>query len=188
MQRFGYGRAACVTIGDLWMSGLGDEKRQADLQKGWRQIARWLISDVPAQFELRCEQAGQESSAIQLTLKAKDKKFDPLDNASVQIALTAPPVDGKTNTITLQAEPSEKEPGLYRTSYLPRESGPDLAVATISEPSGMKVGEAQVGWVSEPLAKEFQSLSPNKSLMEDLARKTGGEMVSMSKLETLSKV
>ena len=57
------------------MSGLGDEKRQADLQKGWRQIARWLISDVPAQFELRseCRQnpADQESRMLRLAPSKK---------------------------------------------------------------------------------------------------------------------
>jgi uncharacterized membrane protein len=186
MQHFGNGRVAAVAIGDLWMSGLGDEKRQADLQKGWRQIVRWLISDVPSQFELRVEpsSANDLESSVQLTLRARDKKFEPLDNASVQIAVSAPTADGKTNTVTIPAEPSEKEPGLYRASYLPRESGAYVASAAASELSGMKVGEAQAGWVSEPLAKEFQSLVPNRALMEEIARKTGGEMVPLNKLES----
>ena len=45
-QRFGRGRTASMLIGDFWQSGLGDEKRQADLLKAWRQIVRWLVADV----------------------------------------------------------------------------------------------------------------------------------------------
>ena len=121
---------------------------------------------------------------MQLSVRARDKKFEPLDNAVVQIAVKGPTADGKTNTVTVQAEPSEKEPGLYRTSYLPRESGAYVAAASVSELSGMKVGEAQAGWASEPLAKEFQSLTPNRALMEEIAKKTGGEMVPLDKLES----
>ena len=54
-QRLGRGRTAALLIGDLWQSGLGDEARQKDLGKAWRQVVRWLVADVPEPLELRVE-------------------------------------------------------------------------------------------------------------------------------------
>jgi len=41
VQRFGLGRSAALTIGDLWRWGLGDESMQKDLGRAWRQLVRW---------------------------------------------------------------------------------------------------------------------------------------------------
>jgi uncharacterized membrane protein len=185
VQRFGSGRVGCILIGDLWRSGLGDEKRQADLQKSWRQIARWLISDTPSRFELRVEpeKAGDENSAVRLIVKARNGKFEPLENASVKLSVSGSAGPAKTNTIHLQADASDQEPGVYHAAYVPRETGAYQAKASISDPSGMVLGEADAGWASEPLAREFASLTPNLSLLRDIARQTGGEMISMDNLK-----
>lgn len=193
MQRFGNGRTAVVAIGDLFHAGSENEKAQADLAKSWRQMVRWLIADVPAQCEIRMQPVttpGQESSAV-LTVKARDKKFEPLENAAVLIAITGPAIDGKTNRVTIPAEASDKEPGVYRATYVPREPGAYRASAIITESSGVKVAEVETGWASEPLAREFASLTPNRSLLEEIARKTGGEVLAADRLdqfvETLDK-
>jgi hypothetical protein len=133
---------------------------------------------------------GQESSAV-LTVKARDKKFEPLENAAVLIAITGPAIDGKTNRVTIPAEASDKEPGVYRATYVPREPGAYRASAIITDSSGVKVAEVETGWASEPLAREFASLTPNRSLLEEIARKTGGEVLAADRLdqfvETLDK-
>jgi uncharacterized membrane protein len=54
-QRFGRGRTAAFLIGDFWHGGLGDEARQKDLGKQWRQIVRWLVADVPERIEVRAQ-------------------------------------------------------------------------------------------------------------------------------------
>jgi uncharacterized membrane protein len=185
MQRFGNGRTAVVTIGDLFHAGSENEKAQADLGKTWRQMVRWLIADVPAQCEIRMLPAsgsGQESS-VTLTVKARDKKFEALENASVQIRIDGPEVDGKTNRVTIPAEASDKEAGVYRATYVPREPGAYQATAVITDSIGVKVAEVETGWASEPLAREFASLKPNRALLEEIARKTGGEIVLPERLE-----
>lgn len=184
VQRFGNGRVATVAIGDIWHGSLENEKAQEDLQKGWRQMLRWLIADVPPQCEIRMQPAGDPESTVTLVVRARDKKFEPLENAAVQITVTGPPIEGKTNVVTLPAEASDKEAGVYRAVYLPRETGPYRASALISDTTGLKIAEVETGWTSEPLAREFASLSPNRSLLEDIARKTGGEMVASGRLES----
>jgi len=178
MQRFGSGHVLSITFGDMWRGGLGDEQRQSDLQKEWRQIIRWLISDVPPRFALHVEPSStDQEEAMQLTLIAKDTKFEPLENAIVRMKVTAPAPGGKTNEVALTAEPSDKNAGSYQASYLPRETGAYLATATVSDSSGMILGEAQAGWASEPLAKEFESLTPNTKLLQNIAAKTGGQLL-----------
>jgi uncharacterized membrane protein len=184
MQRFGNGRTAVVAVGDLFHAGAENEKAQVDLGKTWRQMLRWLIADVPTQCEIRMQPAantGQES-AVSLTVKARDKKFDPLENSAVLITITGPPIDGKTNRVTIPAEASDKEAGVYRATYVPREPGAYRATATITDSTGVKVAEVETGWASEPLAREFASLKPNRPLLEDIARKTGGELLTPERL------
>src|SRR5690606_18533499 len=79
-QRFGRGRAAALAIGDLWQAGLGDEAREKDLFKLWRQIVRWLVADVPARVEVRAEPQ-PETQSMRILVRPRDMKFQPLDNA-----------------------------------------------------------------------------------------------------------
>jgi hypothetical protein len=182
VQRFGNGRVGTIAIGDLWRGGLESEKAQEDLQKGWRQILRWLISDVPQQCEIRQQASTDTDEAINLVVRARDKRFQPMDNATVQITVTAPTSDGKTNVVTLPAEAADKEPGVYRATYVPREPGAYRASASVTDSTGVRIAEVETGWSSEPLAKEFASLVPNRSLLEEIARKTGGEVILPDRL------
>ena len=125
---------------------------------------------------------GQESAAS-LTVRARDKTFNPLENASVLITITGPAVDGKTNRVTIPAEASDREAGVYRVTYIPREPGAYHASAVVTDSAGVKVAEVETGWASEPLAREFASLKPNRPLLEEIARKTGGELVTPNRLQ-----
>src|SRR6185369_5300334 len=54
-QRFGGGRTAALMIGDLWRWGMRDEAMHKDMDKTWRQMMRWLVSDVPNRIEVTIE-------------------------------------------------------------------------------------------------------------------------------------
>jgi uncharacterized membrane protein len=182
IQRFGAGRSACITLGDLWRGGLQDEKKQQDLAKMWRQIVRWLVADVPSQIELQVEpKPNDPDQSVTLSLKARDKKFEPLDNAVVQFTVTTP--EAKAKPINIPAEMSEKEPGVYTTTFVPRLPGAYKVTARVTEGTGANVGDAETGWSSDPLAEEFRSLNPNRAFLEEVARKTGGQMVDFNKLD-----
>jgi hypothetical protein len=115
-QRFGRGRTASLLIGDLWQTGLGEPARQKDLGQAWRQIVRWLTADVPDRIELRAEsQPGSES--VRITVQARDRNFQPLDNARVELKVQ--PL-GAAEPVVLNAEASASEPGLYEATYVPR--------------------------------------------------------------------
>ncbi len=179
-QRFGRGRTAALLVGDLWHLGLGDEERQKDLQKAWRQIVRWLVADVPEQIELRAEpQPGEE--VVPLQVRAHTSSFDPLDNASVTLKVT--PL-GATQPITLTATPSTSEPGLYEASYVPHDTNGYRVEATVTDENGAVAGRAKTGWTTDLTGEELRSLAANRPLMESVAQKTGGEVLTPTGLAT----
>ena len=55
VQRLGLGRTAALMIGDMWRGSLRDESTQKDLAKSWRQLVRWLVSDVPSRVSVTPE-------------------------------------------------------------------------------------------------------------------------------------
>jgi uncharacterized membrane protein len=178
-QRFGRGRTAALLIGDLWHSGLGDESLQKDLGRTWRQTVRWLVADVPDAIELRVE-TEQGEGKLKLQVRVRDPKFQPVDNASVRVKIT--PILHPDAALTLAADASSREPGLYECEFLPRESGGYRAEATAADENGAALGGAHTGWATNLAADEFRSLSPNVALMESIARQSGGALVRKEKL------
>jgi len=198
-QRFGNGRVGALLVGDLWRSGLRDEATQADLGKAWRQMIRWLIADVPERIQFVVEPKRNDvNQAMALRVRAKDKEFKPLDNATVKVTVSAVTseahrTDGTnvtiaatTNVVRLNAEPALAEPGAYEAQYVPRTSGGYLAEAVVTDADGVEVGRAQAGWSADPAAEEFKSIKPNRALLDTIARQTGGEVISLNSLASFA--
>ena len=185
-QRFGRGRTAAFAVGDFWRWGMLNSAARVDMEKGWRQLARWLVADVPNQVELTVEPgADGDSRAVNLQVRALDPKFQPLDDATVLIEVQPAPGLGTNSSerpILLRAEPSSKEPGVYEAAYVARDTGGYLARASVTNSVGLAVGRVEAGWSTDLAAEEFRSLQPNIGLLEDLARRTGGELVSADNL------
>ncbi len=182
-QRFGRGRAAAMLVGDLWETALGDDARSADLAKAWRQLARWLVADVPEPIELRIEPVNDAEVKIQV--RVRDAKFQPIDNASVRVNVQA---TGSINApASLMAEASASEAGVYETSFTARENGGFRIEATVVSEAGASLGEAHAGWAANLDNAEFRTLRPNRELMQRLARGTGGQVIAAEKLEEFVK-
>ncbi len=185
-QRFGRGRTAALLIGDLWHSALGDEARMKDLGRAWRQMVRWLVADVPSAIEVRAEPQA-DAQAVRLEVRARDAKFEPIENARVTVKVQRAGATGPDAELSITAEASPKEAGLYLATYTPRESGGYRAEATVLNESGATAGTAEAGWSTNLDADEFRLLAPNRTLMEQLARKTGGEVVEAGLLEKFAR-
>ncbi|HXG46768.1 MAG TPA: glutamine amidotransferase [Methylomirabilota bacterium] len=187
VQRYGHGRTAVVTVGDIWRWGLGDEQRQRDMAKAWRQLVRWLVADVPGRITLEvAPEPGDSNQSMALKVRARDREFQPLDNATVQITVQPVGTAAKTNNaaaVRMPAEPTLKEAGGYQATFVPRDTGGYLAQAVVTDASGVEVGRTEAGWASDPAAEEFRSLKPNRALLENLAQRTGGEVIAATKLD-----
>jgi uncharacterized membrane protein len=172
-QRAGAGRAAALTVGDLWRWGMRQEPGQDDLGKFWRQTIRWLVSDVPAPVEVRMSPHPAQPGDLTVRAKVRDKAFRPAENATLSLEASGP--DGAR--VPLVAEPSASEPGTYEATYTPRGAGVFRAHLRASAPDGSSLGEAESGVALDLAAEEHRSIRPNRGLLEDLARRTGGAVV-----------
>ena len=188
-QRFGGGRTAALLVGDLWRWGFRDEAMHKDMDKAWRQMMRWLVTDVPNRFEVRVEPK-ESSDTVSLQVRAREKNFQPLDNAGVQLVVTAIEsgvrATNSTNFVKIKAD-AATEPGVYETTYIARKAGAYRVDVIVSDANGAEVGRAEAGWTSDPAAEEFRSLKPNRAFLETLAKQTGGEIVPASLLESFAK-
>jgi uncharacterized membrane protein len=191
VQRFGSGNVAALLVGDMWRWGIGDETMQKDLAKSWRQLLRWLVSDVPARVTVE-SQPTDDPTQVRLVVKARDEEFKPLDNAVAR--LTIRPVhlflpSGESSNVVataksleLTAEPSSTEPGRYEATYVVRDAGAYCVDAVVAQPDSQWVGRAEAGWAADPAVDEFRSLKPNQALLEAIAKRTGGQIVALADL------
>ncbi len=191
-QHFGRGRTAALTIGDFWHWGFHDAEAHHDMDKAWRQMMRWLVTDVPNRVDLAAEpQPDDPNGAVSLQVRVRDPKFLPLDNASVSLevkpVMTEPAAGAQTNSIRLQVEPSSTEPGLYQATFVPRFTGGYQSAAVVTNTDGVEVGRAFAGWSTDLAAEEFRSLTPNLPLLESIAHKTGGEIIPIGNLDRFAR-
>ena len=189
IQRFGRGRTAALPVGDVWRWGMKDPASRADMDKSWRQLVRWLISDVPERVELSVEPVPDDADgAVRLQVRVRDPKYQPVDDAAVGITVEpvvfdAEPATGAAGPMRLQAEASSAEPGLYEATYVPRLSGGFKATAGATNSMGGEIGRDEAGWSSDPAAEEFRSLMPDLARMEEIAQRTGGEVIPADTLD-----
>ena len=187
VQRFGRGRSAALMLGDVWRWGMRDEAARADMDKAWRQLMRWLVSDVPGRVQTTIEPLPADANgAVRVQVRVRDEKFLPVDDAAVTIEVDPVVFDGTAgavgSAIKLEAEPALSEAGLYQATYVPRQTGGYKATATVKNNAGADLGRGEAGWSTDLAAEEFRSLTPNVALLEEIARKTGGQVVAAEEL------
>jgi hypothetical protein len=143
-------------------------------------MVRWLVADVPSQVEIDVQATEDElQSAQKISLRVRDAAAEPLDNADVKLTVVTPAGDA----IAVDVVPSENSPGVYETVFTPRAAGGYVAKATVTGPDGSPVGEAEAGFTHEPESNEFQSLRPNRELLERIADRTQGEVIEFDQLD-----
>ena len=190
VQRYGKGKTAALMIGDLWLWHMRDESESGDQPKAWRQLIRWLIGDVPEPIEMTVRRVPTDpNQAVAIGVRVRDQKFWPMENAGIELSVETIALEGEEREdnetsapVKLKAEASAVEPGLYEAVYIPRHTGGYAARADIQDADGLTVGQAEVGWTSDSAAEEFMSLYPNRLLMEQIARETGGQVVEAEEL------
>lgn len=190
-QRFGRGRTGAVMLGDLWRWGMQDPQSRADMDKTWRQLVRWMVSDVPHRVELAAEDASAAGpGAMRLRVRARDESFQPLDDASIHLHVTPVMADESSITggvVRLQPVPAMADPGLFEAEFAPRYTGGYRADVVVTNAAGEEVGRAETGWSVDLAAEEFRSLRPDPALLEDIARRTGGEVTTPDRIEALAR-
>lgn len=184
-QRYGTGRTVAMTVGDLWRWGLKDKEQHADMDKAWRQLMRWLVTDVPDRIDMEAKLSQIASQDVaRLSVRVRDAAFRPQDDASVQFEVTAP----GEKPVILFAEPSLKEPGLFEAEHYPRAAGGYRVKAVVKDAQNKVLGEKTTGFALNPTADEMASLAPNAEWMKRIAAETGGQFMAVKDAAQLSEL
>jgi len=185
VQRYGNGRVAALTIGDIWRWGLKRPEFREDMNRFWRQTIRWLVADVPRRISLQAHhQPDQINQPVELQISVRDNKFESMDNLDITVDLRDP--DG--DIVRLYAQPVLNESGLYHTTYIPRTDGPHLARAVVNNTDPENpIEPVETGFATDLEAQEFNAIGLNRPLLETLAQKTAGRVVTPDQLARLAR-
>ncbi len=178
-QRFGKGRTASFLIGDMWRWAMHEQSTDdSPLFQSWRQIIRWMISDVPTRVQTRLSEDQPSRLSSEILITPLDDRYEPMDNAQVNLKVKTP--DGKL--IEMVAQTSAEQPGTYRANLMTRETGVYVADIEVRSEDGSLIGNDQLGWVSEPAQAEFQSIETNRTVLEEIAKQSGGRVIDVGEL------
>lgn len=181
-QSFGKGKTVALTAGDLWRWGFSRPNQpelMEDLNKSYRQLMRWMVTDVPQPVSVV---ASMDRSRFlpkaTLEIEVFDEGFRPDSTAEVNLEVTDP--DGQKSEF--RAALSSQEPGLYVAEYSAVKEGFYRVKAVVSDEENEEAGEALTGWTVNSGLEEFQNLTGNEALLEKLASASGGKVVDREEL------
>jgi len=184
VQRYGGGRSAALTIGDVWRWGMKQPEMRDDMNKFWRQMLRWLIADVPNRISIHAVQKYERANQpVVFGVRVRNKDFEPMDDVSIAIEVRDP----NGQTLKLTSEPVLSGTGLFEATYVPRSNGSYFARAVVADADGLELGDAQTGFTVDLEAREFRSIRTNRPLLERIARQTGGRIVELDALDSFAR-
>ncbi len=181
VQRFGKGKSAALTLGDNWKWSMRrEEGKEDEPARLWRQMLRWLVSDIPRRVDCQVQFDGGDGGRATIVTDVRDASYLPLDNAKVEINVTGP--DGKS--IDLVAQNDGGTAGRYQTRYFTRQSGGYLAAVRVTAEDGSEIATTNAGWTAQPSEAEFRQWDVNREFLERLAEQSGGEVIEDRNLES----
>ncbi len=168
-----------LTVGDLWRWGMHRREDQPyDLPQAWRQMVRYLVSDVPQRVEMRALDTQHANKPVRIEVTVKDEAYEPTEQVELRLKVTPP--TGKTFDLTLQ--PRAEQNGVFTAECWSRDTGGYLAELIATAADGTEIGRAEAGWTAQPAAAEFQNLATNRALLSTMAEKTGGKVIPAEEL------
>jgi uncharacterized membrane protein len=184
VQRFGNGRAAALTVGDMWRWGMKRPEMRDDMNKFWRQTLRWLVADVPDRISFQvAHKRDRANQPVVLRVRVRNKDFEPMDNVSVTMEVRDP----NGQEVRMTAEPVPGETGLFEAIHVPRFSGGYFARAVVTDEKRNEIGDAEAGWAVDLEAREFRSIRTNRALLERIAQQTEGQVIELNGLDDFAR-
>lgn len=186
-QPFGKGKTAALLLGDLWRWSLRRQAEETTSQanalkrddpaQAWRQLVRWLVSDVTAAVETSAEPSSS-AGTMRIVTDVRDETFAALDGADVKLQVETP----ENETVEIAAIPDVDQAGRYTAEFWPRTEGGYRVKAVVTAPDGTEIGVAETGWATDAAGEEFKRLGTHRELLESIASESGGRVVDSDEL------
>lgn len=179
-QRFGKGKSIALSVGDFWRWSMRREKSEEDdLAQLWRQITRYVTNDTPRRLSAQVEPPAALSDPHRIVVTTLGPAFRPSGNAQVKVDVEDP--SGKM--LTLEALPDSEVLGRYFVEYWSTIDGGYRATVSATAADGEVLDPTECGWTAQASAAEFVQVAENRSLLTELAERSGGQLVPVSELE-----
>ncbi len=160
-----YGLGKTVAFASGYWPVWGEAWTQwAGFAKTWAQIVRWTMrQDSPANFDTHIKIEGQRGRIV---IDALDKDASYLNNLQLRAKIIG--ADNKSATMTF----TQRGPGNYQAQFDVEQSGQYLASIQVYD-GDRYLGTIRTG-TSVPFSPEYRDLTPNETLLRQIADVTGG--------------
>jgi uncharacterized membrane protein len=176
-QRYGRGKSVTFAVQDSWLWQMHARVTVEDLshETFWRQLLRWIVSDVPDRVDVLTTDEGAVDEAIPLRATVSDSASLRANGASVRAEVRAP--NGELSDVPF--EWATDRDGEYKASLVPGVNG--LHEVRVTAVIGRDTIRAEPAFVrvAEPTAEYFGA-QMRPSVLRQFAEETGGKYYTPS--------
>ena len=181
VQRFGEGRAMVFTGEAAWRWRMLLPSADRSYETFWRQAVRWLALPAQDPIALTVPAGVAPGESLSLATMVRNNAFEPIQDASVDITLTAP--DGRLDRLRA-SNTDPATPGRYVARFTPDQPGVyrvQAAAKTGSASLGAASGLMLVGGADAEMADPRL----NEPVLQRIATASGGRVVSADQIDSL---
>jgi hypothetical protein len=182
-QRYGRGLAVALPVQDSWMWQMHADMDVEDLthETFWRQMLRWLVSDVPGHVVASAgADLAEPGDPIPLRADVRGSTYLEVNDARVEARVMAP--NGDTSIVPL--EWIVERDGEYEGTFTPQDSGV-YEVAVRADTAGGALETATTYVRVGELPTEYYDAEMRAPLLRHVAEETGGRFYTPQTVDAL---
>jgi len=180
-QRFGRGRSVAFATASSWRWKMGQEHTDNFHELFWKQLLRWLVSDVPDPVQIMSENPSYApGDTVVVRAEVNDAAFLPLNTARLVTEVKAP--SGRIDS--LQLNWNVEKDGAYSASFQPSEEG-IYEITSEAFQGDRSLGTAKSYVRIAQSAEEFHNAAMNPTLLKNLSSITGGRFYAADDWQNL---
>jgi len=180
-QRFGRGKSVAFTTATSWRWRMGLEHTNNFHELFWKQMLRWLVSDVPDPVGVAAEKNSySRDETVAIRAEVNDPSFTLLNNAHITAQVKSP--SGQMSSLRFAWE-VEKD-GIYSAPFKAEEEG-TYEITSEAFQGDKSLGKAKSNFRVAESTEEFHNAAMNVGLLKRLAAETGGRYYSPKEARTL---
>ena len=183
-QRYGRGKAIAFPVQDSWVWQMHATVAVDDAthETFWRQMLRWLVSDVPERVTMTAPDHVAPGEVVAVRAQVNNESFLAVNGATVGASVLGP----NGEPLDVPFEWMVDKDGEYRGSFTATEPG--LYRVRVSARVGDSVitsGEDYI--VAHDIQQEMFGAAQRPALLERVARETGGRYYTPETAEALAR-
>ena len=171
-HRFGSGRAIAFMPAASWHWQMGLPHTDQTHATFWRQLLRWLVASSSDPLQVTFDrEIYQDEDAVGIEVAVKDAFFNPAGDREVEATIDSP--GAATDRLALSRNGSD-----YAGRFQSSERGIHQVSVKASR-DGLEPESAQAYFLVTRTHREFFDAGANPSLLQRIARETGGRHYSL---------